>query len=140
MPGFSLPALVRVLLVWLLIVAAESAQGALRQLLFGPEVQFLVRQLSVVTGAVIIFALAWVCRGWTRARTPSGALATGVLWVVLTVAFEIVLGLSTGLNWRHIASDYDLFHGGLMPLGLLALALTPWTVRALETRRFMRPD
>jgi hypothetical protein len=73
MLGFSLPALVRVLLVWLLIVAAESAQGALRQLLFGPEVQFLVRQLSVVTGAVIIFALAWACRGWSSTRTASEA-------------------------------------------------------------------
>jgi hypothetical protein len=41
MLGFSLSALVRVLLVWLLIVAAESAQRVLRHLLFGPEVQFL---------------------------------------------------------------------------------------------------
>jgi hypothetical protein len=131
MPGFSLPAFVRVLLVWLLIIAAESAQGALRHLLLGPEVQFLVRQVSVLTGAIIIFALAWACRGWTRIRTASGALATGVLWVVLTVAFEIVLGRATGLNWDRIASDYDLLHGGLMPLGLLALALTPYAVRGV---------
>jgi hypothetical protein len=102
MPGFSLPAFVRVLLVWLLIIAAESAQGALRHLLLGPEVQFLVRQVSVLTGAIIIFALAWACRGWTRIRTASGALATGVLWVVLTVAFEIVLGakFSSGATRR----------------------------------------
>jgi hypothetical protein len=138
MLGFSLPALVRVLLVWLLIVAAESAQGALRHLLFGPEVQFVVRQVSVLTGAVIIFALAWACRGWTRTRTTSGALATGALWVVLTVAFEIVLGRATGLNWDRIASDYNLLHGGLMPLGLLALALTPYAVRGVETRRRLR--
>lgn len=138
MLGLSLPALVRVLLVWLLIVAAESAQGGLRQMLFGPEVQFLVRQVSVLTGAVIIFALAWACRGWTRTRTASGALATGALWVVLTVAFEIVLGRATGFNWDRIASDYDLLRGGLMPLGLLAMALTPWTVRGLETRRLLR--
>jgi hypothetical protein len=138
MPGFSLSALVRALLVWLLIVAAESAQGALRQLLFGPEVQFLVRQISVLTGSIIIFALAWGCRRWTRTSTVSGAMATGVLWVVLTVAFEIALGRATGLGWGRIASDYDLMHGGMMPLGLLSLGLTPWAVSGLETRRLLR--
>jgi hypothetical protein len=136
--SFSLPVLVRALLVWLLIIAVESAQGALRYLLFGPEVQFLVRQVSVLTGAAIIFALAWVCRRWTRTRTASGTLATGVLWVGLTLAFEIVLGRATGLSWDRIASDYDLRHGGLMPIGLIALALTPWIVRGLETRRLLR--
>jgi hypothetical protein len=128
----ALNALLRVLLVWLLIVVAESLHGALRRALFDPDVEFVVRQASVLTGALIIFAITWACIGWLRIRSTAGALGVGVLWVVLTLAFEIVVGRAMGLDWRRIGSDYDLLHGGLMPLGLLAMALTPWAVRRLK--------
>lgn len=130
-----LPVIIRALLVWLLIVAAESVQGGLRRMLFDPDVEFVVRQVSVLTGALIIFAITWACIRWLRIRSAGGALGVGVLWVALTLAFEIVIGRVLGLSWARIASDYDLLHGGLMPLGLLAMALTPWAARRLEARR-----
>jgi len=139
MPSFSIPALLRALLVWLLIIAAETAQGALRRLLYSPEMEFAIRQLSVVAGALVIFAITWVCLRWMRIRTAGGALATGLLWVALTLAFEVVLGRGMGLGWDRIFADYDLLHGGLMPLGLLAMALTPWAARRLQAGRD-RPD
>jgi hypothetical protein len=135
MPAFSLAGLLRALAVWLLLMAAESAQGALRRLLGGPDLAFAVRQASVVFGAVIIFAVTWLCMRWLRIRTTAGALMVGTLWVALTVVFEFGLGRATGAAWPTILSDYDLAHGGLMPLGLLAMALTPWTVLRLQARR-----
>jgi hypothetical protein len=44
---------------------------------------------------------------------------------------------ATGASWREILIDYDLLHGGMMPLGLLAMALTPWTVRRLGHIEYM---
>jgi hypothetical protein len=131
----SLPVILRALLVWLLIVAAESLHGALRRMLFDPDVEFVVRQVSVLTGAVIIFAITWACIRWLRIKSAAGALGVGMLWVALTLAFEILVGRALGLTWARIASDYDLLHGGLMPLGLLAMALTPWAVRHIKARR-----
>ena len=135
MPGFSLPALLRALIVWLLIALAESGQGALRRLLLSPEIEFAIRQLSVLTGALLIFAITWFCLRWLRLRTAGEALGVGGLWVALTLLFEIGLGRLMGLSWDRMLADYDLLHGGLMPLGLLAMALTPWAVRRLRTRR-----
>jgi hypothetical protein len=134
----ALPVILRALLVWLLIVAAESVQGTLRRMLFDPDVEFVVRQVSVLTGALIIFAITWACIRWLRIRSAAGALGVGVLWVVLTLAFEILIGRALGLSWARISSDYDLLHGGLMPLGLLAMALTPWAVRRLEAERRLK--
>jgi hypothetical protein len=134
----ALPVILRALLVWLLIVAAESVQGTLRRMLFDPDVEFVVRQVSVLTGALIIFAITWACIRWLRIRSAAGALGVGVLWVVLTLAFEILIGRALGLSWARIASDYDLLHGGLMPLGLLAMALTPWAARRLEAERRLK--
>ena len=114
---------------------AETAQGSLRRFLFDPELEFILRQASVITGALIIFAITWACGRWMRIRSTTGALAVGGVWVALTLVFEIALGWTLGLTWTRIWSDYDLVHGGLMPLGLLAMALTPWAVERLKVRR-----
>lgn len=132
MPTFSLAALLRALAIWLLLMAAEGAQGSLRRLIGDGDAAFLIRQLSVLTGAAIIFAITWVCMRWMRIGTTRGALAVGALWVVLTLAFEFGLGRATGASWRELLVDYDLLHGGMMPLGLLAMGLTPWAVRRLR--------
>ena len=135
MSPFNLTALVRALLAWLLIVAAESLHGALRRLLFSPEVDFAIRQLSVLVGLAMIFIITWVLSDWIRIRTARGALAIGAVWVVLTAGFEVALGRLTGLGWDRILADYDLPRGGLMGLGLLAMGLTPWAVRQLRAGR-----
>ena len=138
MPSF-IPVLLRAFLVWLVIIATESLNGALRRLLLSPEVEFGVRQVSVVIGSIIIFAVTWLFMDWIRVRTTRAALAIGALWVVLTLAFEIALGRLTGAGWEYILADYDLPQGGLMPLGLLAMGLTPWAVSWLQARRKRRP-
>lgn len=131
----TVPAILRALLVWLLIIAAESVSGALRRVLFHPQLEFVVRQASVVVGALIIFGIAWVFSRWLRIPSGRAALGLGLFWVTLTVAFEVGLGRATGMSWARIGSDYDLIHGGMMPLGLLSMALTPWAVRHLKARR-----
>ena len=59
-------------------------------------------------------------------------MAVGVLWAILTAAFELGLGRATGLGWDRILADYDVLRGGLMPLGLLAMVFTPWAVWRLQ--------
>jgi hypothetical protein len=125
---------VRALLVWLLLMAAESVHGMLRTLFLAPWLgDALARQLGVLigTGLILLITLATIrCLG---ARRTGQLLAIGALWVVLTVAFEIALGrLILNLDWSRIASDYDLRHGGLMILGLLCMLFAPWVAARLR--------
>jgi hypothetical protein len=60
-------------------------------------------------------------------------VSIGVMSVVLTLAFEIGLGRLVGSSWNRIASDYNLLQGGLMPIGLGVMAMSPWI--ALRFRR-----
>lgn len=128
-----MPTLIRALLIWLLLMAAETVQGAARHWLFAAGSDLLIRQISVFSGALIMFLIAWACEPALRIRSTGAALAVGALWVALTLLFEIGLGYELGLSWTRIASDYDLVHGGLMPIGLLIMALTPWLVRRLRS-------
>jgi len=38
---------------------------------------------------------------------------------------DLTFLLLTGLTWERLAADYNVLEGGLMPLGLLVLLLSP---------------
>lgn len=116
----------RAFVVWLTVMTAEVVHGVLRTLFLVPLVgDFRARQLGVLTGSVLILAIAFLCAGWIRAR-PGERLAVGAIWVCLTLAFEVVLGrLLLGYPWERLWSDYDVLRGGLMPFGLLVMGLAP---------------
>ena len=119
--------LLRAILVWLVIIAAETVHGILRGVLLVPIVGDLpARQIGVLLGSTLIFAVAYLFIRWIAARTKLQFLAVGLLWVVLTVLFEFVLGrLVLGLSWERLAEDYDVTRGGFMGLGLLFMAVSP---------------
>lgn len=117
---------VRAIVVWLVIVFAESLHGTARRLLLEPYLGDLrARQVSVFTGSIIILATAILFIRWIRATRIGQFIAIGILWVMLTIGFEIGLGLLLGYSWERIAADYKIQEGGLMSIGLLFMAFTP---------------
>lgn len=122
------PRIGRVLAIWILLMAVESLHGTLRTLYLAPLLgDAPARRLSVLTGAILIFLVTLFTVHWTEARSTRQLLGVGILWVALTVAFELMLGrLALGMTWHRIASDYDLAHGGLMIPGLIFMWFAPW--------------
>jgi hypothetical protein len=123
----------RAIVVWALIMLAESGHGAIREVFIAPVIGDLsARQLGVFIGCGIIFAIAWLTARWMGARTRRAQWQAGVSWVLLTLAFEIILGRMLGLSWARILSDYNLARGGLMFIGLAFMLAAPrlaWALR-----------
>ncbi len=119
--------LFRACAVWLVIIAVETVHGILRAVLLVPLVGDLpARQVGVPVGSLLVYAVAFLLIRWIAARATLQLLGVGLLWVVLTVLFEIGLGrLLLGLPWDRIAEDYDPARGGLLWLGLLFMAASP---------------
>ena len=117
----------RAFAVWLVIIGAESVHGALRMKFLTPVVgDFRARQISVFTGALLILGIAWLLVRWLRAETTRTLVEVGLLWLVLTVLFEVGLGrLAFNYSWERIFSDYDISQGSLMSIGLVLLTLAP---------------
>lgn len=118
---------VRGIAVWFLIIAVETVHGVVRTLLIEPAIGDLrARQIGVLIGSVLIVAVSLVTVRWIGARSTEELIAIGVVWVVLTVTFEVTLGLFVaGLSMERILSDYDVSRGGLMIFGLLIMLLAP---------------
>lgn len=132
MPPGGLAAVLRALVLWVLFILAESTQGALRRLLLSPALQLAAREIGVLIGAALIFAITWTGWRWLGLRRPGAALATGLLWAGLTAAFDLGLGRALGDSWPALAADYDPRRGGAMLFGLAAMAATPWLVWRLR--------
>lgn len=115
------------LIILFVIILVETLHGTARTLLLAPVFgDFTARQISVFTGAVIILFIAALFVRWLHAVNIYQLLGVGLLWLGLTITFEIVLGrLVFQYSWKRILSDYDILHGGLLPIGLLVLALAP---------------
>jgi hypothetical protein len=117
----------RAFIIWLVIIFAESLHGAARVLFLEPYVgDFKARQIAVFTGSAMILAIALAAVRWLRAGGLSQLIRVGLMWLFLTLGFEISLGrFVAGYSWERIASDYKLSEGGLLPIGLLVMTVAP---------------
>jgi hypothetical protein len=120
--------ILRSLAIWLLMMAAEALHGIARAIFLVPHVgQFHSNQIGVFTGSLIILVIALVFVRWLGTTRSSQLLGIGILWLVLTLAFEFLFGhFVVGASWQRLAADYNVLEGGLLPLGMLVLTLSPW--------------
>ena len=116
----------RVVGIWLTLIVLESIHGIIRRLFLEPHIgDVRARQLSVFTGAVLIALVFRLTITWLGPQPASRWWQFGVLWLALTLAFEIGLGRAAGLSWDRIASDFDLRRGGLLGIGMLVILVAP---------------
>src|SRR4026207_627552 len=115
--------LVRAFLAWFIIMGAEFTHGALRTIFLSPLLgDDSARQVSVLTGSIVIVFIAYILIPWVKARSLVALLAVGVLWLVLTMAVEVGIGYYIfKLSGEAIAAEFNLLEGRLLPLGLVVL-------------------
>ena len=123
----------RTTLAWMLIMLAETIHGAVREVFIAPVLGDLrARQLGVLVGCIIVFAVAWLTARWMAARTRRLQITAGMLWVLLTLAFEFLLGRALGFGWDRMLEDYNPARGGLMLLGLAFMGIAPMLAARLR--------
>jgi hypothetical protein len=102
--GFPFP-WERAIGIWLMLVVVESIHGISRRLLLEPQLGDLrARQVSVFTGAALITPVFWFTLKWLAPQLARRWWLLGLLWLTLTLTFEIGLGRATGMLWDRVAS------------------------------------
>jgi len=122
-----LPTQIRGLVVWLMIIVAETFNGAVRELFLVPQFgSATAKRISFGIALVVIMSLAVIFTKWIGAADMYQRLLVGALWAVLTFSFEAALGMGVfGLSWDQILADYDITRGGLMASGLIFMLFAP---------------
>jgi hypothetical protein len=112
--------------IWLTLVAIESIHGVVRRLVLEPQLgDLFARQVSVLTGSVLIIVVFWFTLRWLGPQPAQRWWKVGLLWLTLMLAFEIGLGRAAGTSWDRIASDFDVRRGGFLGLGMLVILVAP---------------
>ena len=132
--------MVHAALTWLLLAVVMFTNGALRALVLQPRLgEHLARQVATGSGVLIVFGFALLFVRRLETPRASDLLEVGVLWLVLTLAFEFGLGLATGKSWAAMLADYDILEGRLWPLIPAAALVAPWLWGAVGVGRRERP-
>jgi hypothetical protein len=120
--------------IWVLIMLAAIANGVVRETVLDPVLgTTLALPTSGLLLSLIIFGMSWLSVPLIGRSTVPVWLATGMLWVMLTLAFEYLFGyFIAGMSWREISRVFDLASGNLFLLALFAAALSPWLAARLR--------
>ena len=96
---------------------------------------FRSRQLGAIVASILVFVIALLFSRWINAETAVRLLGVGALWIVLTLSFEVGVGVYLlGSDQRRLLEDYNIAHGGLMPFALLFVLFTPMMAYAIRNR------
>lgn len=116
------------LLAWIPMLLIAIGNGAVRQTVFAkflPELR--AHQLSTLTGAVLIGAFIWLVLHVCPPASGREAVIIGLVWMLLTVAFEMFMGLVLLKQpLAKLLADYNLMAGRVWVLFLVWLTLAPW--------------
>ena len=122
--------LLRAIVFWLVIAAAETVHGIVRVRFLNRRVgDPRARQIGVLSGSVIIFALVCPAISWIGVCSVRDCLAIGVLWSTLMLAFDFGLGrLYFGFPWKRLLSGEHVASPRL--IGSTRCATLPRSARA----------
>ena len=113
--------------LWLVLIGVEFINGTLRTIFLAPRVgDFQARQIGVFTGTFLILVVACLFVRWLHADNSKSLILVGLLWLALTVLFELGFGhFVFDRSWESLGSDYHVSRGGLLPIGLVVLTFAP---------------
>jgi len=110
------------------MVPIAIANGVLRESCYGRHLSELAaHQVSSLLAIGLFGVYIWaLVRRW-RPESGKQAIAIGLLWLGMTMAFEFPFGhYVAGHSWVRLLHDYDLLAGRLWSLVLAWIALAPY--------------
>ena len=116
----------RGLLVLLLIMFLETVHGILRGMFLVPRIG---ENMSSLVGwpvaKVIVLIVSALLIGWTRVTGTAALLRLGAVWAMLTLVFEITVGILRGMDAGGIWAAVNPLAGGLVLYSLAVMLLAP---------------
>jgi len=119
--------LITFILLWLGLLLLAIINGAIRDFtylnIFGEHT---AHQVSSIILLLLISTYCYFIFGYWRLTSENEAIFVGVLWLLLTLAFEFLFGHYVAKHsWKKLLSKYNIFKGDLWILILIWTAVVP---------------
>lgn len=126
----------RGLIVWFLIMLAETIHGVLRGLLLVPRVgEASAGRIGLLVGTALVLIVTFLFIRWIGLRKGTALLVLGAVWALLTGVFDILIGLLRGFNAARVIAEINPLAGGPMIYSLCVMFIAPWLCAWMAGRR-----
>lgn len=126
--------IVKYAVAWLLMPIIGIINGTIRQYAYSNALgELRAHQVSTVTGIFLFGLYIWALTLLWKMRSSAEAIAIGLIWLTLTIAFEFLFGHYVMKHpWSRLLHDYNLFEGRLWVLVLLWVTAAPYVFYKLS--------
>ena len=125
--------MLRGIVVWCAFMAIETLHGILRGIFLVPRLGLdLSNKIGWPIAACIVFGVTVLTFRWIGLVGTKALLTLGALWAVLTVIFEIAIGLLQGRDAAQLAHEANPLGGGLLVYSLLVAFFSPYFASKLR--------
>ena len=124
--GESVRFVVKTLPVWLMIIPLAMLNGMARECFMQPLLGMYALPASGLTLCILVLTLTWFFvprMGITGARQLA---LVGLVWALLAIVFESLLGISLGKSLPELLAAYDMSSGNLWLLVVVCVGCAPW--------------
>lgn len=124
-------------LFWFPLVFIAIINGAIRDLLYKDRLgELAAHQVSTATGILLFGIYIWALGLKWKLESARQAIAVGLIWLGLTVAFEFLFfHYAMGHPWSVLLEAYNILEGKVWVLVLVFVAIAPWLSYTIHSRR-----
>ena len=118
---------IKAIVIWFLVLAFAIVNGFVRERFLTPRFgEQTGHVLSTLLLSAAVLASILATARWVGFSTIPQALVIGLMWVILTLAFEFGAGhYLFGTPWEKLLADYNVANGRIWPLVLLTELFSP---------------
>ena len=116
--------------LWVVMAVVAVINGGLREMILIPRIGAdagHVLSTGILIAVILVLTYSYFTRT-TITYTRGELLLVGVIWVILTVGFEFLIGYIAGIPVSEIIAQYDVFAGHVWIFVPLTLLVAPFFV------------
>ena len=117
---------IKSLLVWLMIIPLAVINGLVRDCVMQPLLGRYALPVSGLTLCVLVLTLTWLFVPRLGIKDLRQLALVGLVWALLAIVFECLLGFALGRSWADLLAAYDMSSGNLWLLVVVCVGCAPW--------------
>ncbi len=127
--------ILRTILFWFPMVFIAILNGIIRDSVYQKYTRELTaHQISTFTAIILFGIYIWLIIPFLNFQSANQAIAVGLIWLGLTIAFEFIFGhFVAGHPWEKLVADYKIWEGRLWIFILIWTLIAPYIMFRLHS-------
>jgi len=127
--------ILKTILLWIPTIFIAILNGIARESIYQKHTgELTAHQISTLSLIILFGIYVWFIVPFLNLQSANQAIAIGLIWLSLTVAFEFIFGhFVVGHSWEKLFADYKIWEGRLWIFVLIWITIAPFIIFKLRS-------